>query len=154
MSDCSTCVTRNHPSLLLLSSPSVLLHPSFHPLHSLLSAVNINRTSLSSWAVMHPPIRKSTHSALGVPMCSAYSSISLGLVSQIFRVWSLLSGGMRGQLNIYGSTSIQMFGNGEILWPEKWHGLFVRNMRQGRCRACPQHVSVCVWLCWQMMLLW
>lgn len=37
------------------------------------------------------------------------------LVSQILSVWSFLSGGLGGQLNIYGSTSIQMFGNGESL---------------------------------------
>lgn len=89
----------------------------------------------------------SCHFFFSLPPCWAYSSSSsLSLVSQILRDWSLLSGGTRGQLNIYGSTSIQMFGYGESLWPENWHDLFVHNMQQGRCWACPQHVSACVFV--------
>lgn len=145
---CSTRVALRHPSTsppssLTLHPPSPFL-PSL-PVHALsLPAANVSGTSPSRCAVMYPPIRKNTHSAFGVPPCWDYASSSLCLVSHILRVWSLLSGGTSGQLNIYGSASIQMFGNGESLWPENWHDLFVHNMQQGRCRACPQHVSVCM----------
>lgn len=116
-------------SLSSFNLPSVT-----HSLRALcLPAANLNGTSLSRCAVMHPPMRKNTHSALGgvlrtqtsyvyschfsfsLPPCWVFSSSSLSLVSQTLRVWSLLSGGTRGQLNIYGSPSIQMFGNGESL---------------------------------------
>lgn len=100
------------------------------------------------WCI-HPFGR--THTLLLVfPPCWAdSSSSSLGLVSQILRVRSVLSGGeWGGQLNIYGSTSIQMFGNGGSLWPENWHDLFVHNMQQGRYqRLSSACVSVCVCCC-------
>lgn len=58
---------------------------------------------------------------------------------------------MGDQLNIYGSTFIQMFGNGKSLWPENWHDLFVHNMQQGTWRASLQHVSP--WMCFVVAVL-
>lgn len=59
--------------------------------------------------------------------------------------------GWGDQLNIYGSTFIQMFGNGESLWPENWHELFVHNMQQGTWRASLQYVST--WMCFVVAVL-
>lgn len=115
---------------------------------------------------MHPVIWKNTHSTFcGVfswhfflfffsffPLLTEFGSpFPPYLISQILGVWLLLLKGMGDQLNIYGSTSIQMFANGESLWPENWHDLFVHNMQQGTWRASPQHVSV--WVCFVVAVL-
>lgn len=131
--------------------------------------MNISGTLLLCCALMHPFIWKNTYSTfcdatwtrifpfllLTFPFCLFPSTywvwVSSYLVSQISRVWLLLPQGMGDQLNIYGSTFIQMFGNGESLWPENWHDLFVHNMQQGTWRASLQHVSP--WMCFVVAVL-
>lgn len=83
------------------------------------------------------------------PLHSEFESPLISLVR--YRGFGCIPQGMGDQLNIYGSTFIQMFGNGESLWPENWHDLFVHNMQQGTWRASLQHVSP--WMCFVVAVL-
>lgn len=74
------------------------------------------------------------------------------LLVRYWGFWSLLSGGTGGQLNIYGSTFIQMFGNGESLWRKTDMTCLCTTCSRGRAELVLSMCQcVCTLLRWQMV---